>query len=406
MSAFRYQAVNTEGKPIKGTIEAPTEQQAYRQLIAQRLTPTQLKPITAHGKSHRTSAVKRHRKRIKPEDIASITHQLSVLVHARIPLVEALQTIADHEPSRRLATILSEVARQVGAGRSLTESLQPHRKVFGDVYIQTVSAAETSGNLITILAKLSEATEEEAELRQAVKAALIYPVSVVVALSLAMFFLVTFVVPRFGRMFEARGVELPILTQAMLTLGESIHTFWWLYAGLLLILATIAIHFRSTSQGRDISDRILHRVPFVNTVLRALAVSRFANILGLSLSSGVGLIESLEVGGRAAGRPMLMNDVRHLTDSVRSGQQLSTALDSCAYLPGFAKQLMRAGESAAELPAMCQVIAHHFAKQTRDLTKNTAKVVEPVLIAGLTGLVLLVALAVFLPMWDMVVVVG
>ncbi|MGP1347318.1 MAG: type II secretion system F family protein [Phycisphaerales bacterium] len=404
---FRYTAVDPSGKTVKGSIESTSEQLAYRQLVAQRLTPTRIVPSggRAHAKGA-TGEARRRRARIRPDDIASVTHQLSVLVGARIPLVEAIRTISDHEPNARLSDVLREIARQVGGGRSLTESLAPHRRLFGDVYIQTIRAAEGSGNLISVLKRLAEATEEESDLRRAVKGALIYPITVLVALLLAMFFLLVFVVPRFGRMFAARGVDLPAMTRVLLGVGESVHSFWWAYLGVGAALVVLVMFLRKTDQGRDTLDRWLHRVPFVNQVLQSLAVARFASIFGLSLSSGVGLIDSLEAGGRASGRPMLIEDTRRLADSVRAGQRLAVALDGCSYLPGFAKQLIRAGEAAAELPVMCEVIAHHFAKRTRDLTKNSAKVVEPVLIAGLTGLVLVVAIAVFVPMWDMVVVVG
>jgi len=214
------------------------------------------------------------------------------------------------------------------------------------------------------------------------------------------------VVPKFADMFAQRGVDLPALTQALQAVGISLRDFWWLYGlGALGVFTLIRAAWR-VPQGRAAIDRSLHRVPYLSRVLTGLAVSRFSRVFGLGLQSGLGLIESLEMSGRASGRPLLMNDVHEMIEQVRQGGRLSDAMRRCRYLPPFAKRLISAGEEAAELSRMCSLVARHYDRESSDLTKNASTVIEPVLIALLTGVVLMIALAIFLPMWDMVGLVG
>jgi type IV pilus assembly protein PilC len=248
--------------------------------------------------------------------------------------------------------------------------------------------------------------EQRQEMTRAVRSALTYPVLVVVALVVAIAFLVTFVVPRFAKMFMERGVELPALTRMLMAVGESVQGYWWAYLGVLIAGAIATKAAWGSPSFRLRADRVVARIPYVSRVLRGLALTRFSSVFGLSLGSGLGLIDSLELGGRAAGRPLLMRDARMLIDQVRKGGRLAEVLRDAEYLPPFARQLMSAGEQSAELRRMCDVISRHYARETSHLVKNAATVVEPVLIAGLTMVVLVVALAIFLPMWDMVTLVG
>lgn len=239
-----------------------------------------------------------------------------------------------------------------------------------------------------------------------VKSALMYPMCIVGALTLALLFLIGFVVPRFATMFRQRGLDLPIFTQALMAFGESIQYYWWGY----IILFGVAVwglrkSWRSPS-GRLVIDRALHKVPYLKRILIGLAVARFSRVLGVSLAAGLGLIESLELSAGSAGRPSLEADVGRMAAKVRNGSRLSDSLGECSYLPGFARRMLAAGEQSGQVPKMCEVVARHYDRETTHLTKNLGTVIEPVLIVGIAGVVLVVALAIFLPMWDMVKLVG
>ena len=163
------------------------------------------------------------------------------------------------------------------------------------------------------------------------------------------------------------------------------------------------IGLRNLTRRREVRHRIdvvLHKVPFVRDLLRGLAVSRFAHVFGITLQSGIGLIEALDMAGSASGRPLLVEDTQKMREQVKQGGRLADVMLACAYLPGFARRMIAAGEEAAEMPRMCEIVARHYDREIAHLTKNLPTVLEPVLIVGLAGIFLIIALAIFLPMWE------
>ena len=399
VATFQYRAVDKAGAKRRGSLKASTQQDAYRRLTMQGLTPVRLR--AAEGRAGRGRRI-----RVSTQEITHFTYQLAVLLEARIPIAEGLISIAEQESNGAFAGMLQEIAASIQAGSTITEAMKPFRRVFGDVYIETVHAAEHSGTMIKVLETLAEMLERQGESGKQLRGALTYPVVVVTAITLATTFLLVFVIPRFADMFAQRGVELPILTRVLQAFGLSIRNFWWAYGGGAVgAVIGLRLSWRSP-QGRRLLDRMLNRTPVVRSALIGLAVSRFARVFGLCLSSGLGLLESLDMAGRASGRPLLQHDAELLMRQVRQGEQLTSALRQCTYLPSFVKRMISAGEQSSELTRLLDVVARHYEREVTHLTKNIATIIEPVLIAVMTGVVLVVALAVFLPMWDMVGLIG
>jgi MSHA biogenesis protein MshG len=202
-------------------------------------------------------------------------------------------------------------------------------------------------------------------------------------------------------MFEQRGVDLPILTRILTSVGSFMREYWWGILGAVVVAAFILRSLWRSKSARTAIDRALHSVPLIRPLLVSLAVARFARVLGISLSSGVSLIDGLRQAGAASGRPTLEADAHALASRIERGSSLIEAMDTTDYLPTFARRMLAAGESSAELPRMCDVVARHYDRESTHITKNLGTAIEPLLIAGLTGVVLLVALGIFLPMWDM-----
>lgn len=400
---FEYKAIDRTGAESSGLLEAATRQDAYRRLLSTGMTPLRIRVASSAKNGFR---LMKGRRGVKPSQIAHFTYQLSVLLEARLPVTECFRSIAEQEPCERFAAMIRDIGARVESGSNITESMEAYADVFGSVYVETIRAAERTGNMIEVLGHLAEMVEEQEEMKRIVRSALMYPLLVVVALGLAVLFLLVFVVPRFAMMFVERGVELPLLTRMLMSVGGSIQHYWWGY------LAAVGLAWFAMRRawrhpgGRIRIDTLLNRVPYLNQILQGLGISRFASVFGISLGSGIGLIDSLEMGGRASGRPLLLNDIRLMVEQVSRGGRMTGVLKSCVYLPGFVKQLLSAGEESAELTKMCRIIARHYGRETKHMAKNAATVIEPVLIAGLTFVVLIVALAIFLPMWDMMSLVG
>ncbi|MCA9310148.1 MAG: type II secretion system F family protein [Phycisphaerales bacterium] len=399
---FHYRAVDPSGSRTSGVLEAASLQEAYRRLSSDGLVATSMRQ--AGGQAAASSGRRRRLfgSRISREEIAHFTYQFSVLLQARIPVVECFTSSAEQENNPAFRAVLHDIAARVQSGSNITDSMAEHRAIFGNVYIETIRAAERTGNMIEVLGHLATMVEDEVEMTRIVRGALLYPVSVLIALSLAITFLLMFVVPRFASMFESRGVELPLLTRALQAVGVSMQSYWWAWLGAIVGSVVLSRRAWRNPVTRARIDTWLHRIPYLNRLLVALAMGRFSSIFGLSLSSGLGLIDSLDMAGRATARPMLQADTDRLISQVRQGGRLNEVIPTCAYFPAFVKQLLSAGETSAELPRMCGIISRHYHRESKHLARNAATVIEPILIAVLTGTVLVVALAIFLPMWDMV----
>lgn len=390
-ATFHYRAIDRRGLATKGTILASDRKEAYKQISASGLQPIKIR------QKHRL----RRAKSITLKDLSQLSYQFAVLLEAQIPIVDGFRSIAEQESNPLISEAVNQIALSIESGSTVTESLLPHRKLFGDVYIDSIRAAEASGNMIEVMGNLADMFEREYEMSKAAKGAMTYPLCVVGALILALGFLMTVVVPRFASMFASRGVDLPLPTQLLMGLSYMLTTYWYVF--LIGGMAGFFSFRRAWSQKhfRNRIDKLLHRIPFVRDLLQGIAISRFVRVFGICLRSGLGLIEALEISGRASGRPLLQEDTDRMIDQVREGGRLSEVFIVCPYFPPFTRRMLSAGEEAADLSKMCEIVSRHYDREVMGLAKNISTIIEPIFIVGLAVVVLVVALAIFLPMWNM-----
>ncbi len=396
--SFQYKAYSRDGSLAKGEVRAADRHEAYRQIVASGMRPVKIRARRG-GRGGR-------RKPISIKDLSHLTRQFAVLMEACIPIVDGLRAIAEQEPNAHVARVIDEVASQIESGSNITEAMSPHRDLFGDVYLESIRAAETSGNMVPVLNNLADILERQYETTKAVKGAMLYPCCVVGALVLALGFLMIVVVPRFADMFASRGVPLPLPTQLVVGASTFLQSYWYaVLAGVFGATWMVRRAWRNPSARRRI-DGWLHRIPVIRPMLIGLAVSRFTHILGVTLRSGLSLIDALEMSGNASGRPLLQADAETMCNQVRHGGRLSDVLSDCTYLPAFARRMLMTGEEAADLSKLCDVVARHYDREVGYLTKNVTTALEPILIVGLAIVVLIIALAIFLPMWNMAALLG
>lgn len=392
--SFQYVAMDKAGAKLRGQLHAASKAEAVQKVSGQGLTPLVVEPLKAAGRV-------RHG-RVSAKDVAHFTYQFSTLINARLPLSEGLLSIAEQEQNQELRRVLTDVASRIEAGETIADSMSHHPRVFSTLYIETIRAAEKTGSLGKVLEMLSDMLERQRETEQQIKSAMMYPAVVMVVLGLAVTFLIAYVIPKFARMFAQRGVDLPLFTRILMGLGESVQTYWYAYlAGVVAAVFFFRAMWARPAARRRIED-LMHKIPAIGEILSGLAVARFCRVLGLSVRSGVSLIDALDLAGRSSGRARLIADAGRLCEQVRTGGRLRDALSSCAYLPVFARRMLSAGEESGELPTMCSLVSRHYERETGFATKNITTVIEPVMVVLIAGVVLVVALAIFLPMWDMV----
>jgi len=397
VSVFEYRATDSGGARTRGRVEAADAPAAIRAVRQLGLTPVSVTPASGGSRAGRGGLGGR----VGLDRVAQFTLELETLLGAGAPIGEGLAAIAAQESDARVRGLATRIAKRVDSGWSIADALREHERVFGPVYLETVAAAERSGRMREALERLAATLERRAETGRKLRQAMLYPATVAVALFSGTAFLLAFVVPKFTGMFESRGVDLPALTRGLDVVGRSVQGWWWVY-GLAIIGAAIGGRSAwASSAGRGAIERGLEATPVIGRTLRAVATARFARVLGMGLSAGIELPEAMEQAGRASGSAALSSECREAARRVRSGASLQEAVSGSRRLPVFAKRMLAAGEESGEAPKMCGVIAERYEREADSLCRNMGTLVEPVLIAALTGVVLLVALGIFVPMWDM-----
>ncbi|MEQ8850287.1 MAG: type II secretion system F family protein [Phycisphaerales bacterium] len=395
-TVYRYTALDGAGNKSRGSLEAASEHAAYRDLVARGLTPVRLDESAARKRSSRVSQT----------EIATLTRELAVLVQARIPIATGLVSVAENESNRDLSRMVLEIAAGIESGRKITEAFGDYRDVFGDVYIETLRAAEASGTLAEATDHLAEMLDQNIIMRKQLTRALSYPIIVIGFVLLALTVIVVFVVPKFATIFEQNGVALPLTTQVVQLIGNGVKSYWYVcLMGLVGGAGASVLTWRSPG-GRQVCERVMLRIPCIGPMLIAMTAGRFARVLSIAIGSGLGLPESVAMAGRATGRPVFKDEAERMAERLRGGALLSDVLKGTRYLPSFARRMLSAGKDSEELARSSGIIANHYDREADHLSKSVNTLIEPIMTISLAGIVLLVALSVFLPMWQLIKVSG
>lgn len=392
--AFRYTALDRSGKRCAGTLEAGSEHAAYRDLASRGLTPVKLMPV-------RPAGVKRRRK-VSSEDVAALTRELSVLVEARIPIARGLVSVAENESNPALAEMVRDIASRIESGEKITEAFGRYRHVFGDVYIETLRAAEESGTLDSITAHLAVMLERGLETRKQLKRALSYPAIVITFVAIAMTVIVVFVVPKFAVIFETNGVALPITTRVVQAVGNAVTTRWYAFLGGLAAAVVALVMGWKSPVWRARFEVLFLRIPCLGPMLVAMTAARFSRVLGIAIGAGLDLTESIVMAGRATGRPIFVAETQRMAERMRGGASLPDVMRQSRYLPSFARRMLAAGKDSRELASASGIIASHYDRESDHLARSVNTLIEPIMTIALACIVMLVALSVFLPMWQMI----
>jgi type II secretory pathway component PulF len=394
VSTYAYTALDAAGNRTRGQVRAGDEHEAYGKLSSQGMTPIEVREVAVRE-------ARAFGSKIKTQDIVNLTRELAVLVEAKIPLDRGLASIAEQEPNPQLAAMLRDIGGMIEAGQPMTEALTKYKKHFGEVYIETVRAAEKSGNLQSVMSLLAEMLEKQVETRQQMIRALSYPVIVICMVMAALSVIVGFVVPKFAKTFQTQGVKLPLATRIVQGVGMSVEQYWWAYLAVLVgSIVTLVMMWRN-ERGRLTLELLLLRIPYVGEIITSVCVGRFSRVLAISLGSGLDIIESLGVAARSTGRPVFVIEADEMCEKLRSGDRLADLVKKSRYLPPFAQRMLGAGKDSSEVSRTCDIVARHYERNSSHLTKNINTIVEPIITVGLAAIVLTVALSVFLPMWQM-----
>ena len=400
MPNFRYRVRDRMGKPIAGTIDAPT-----LQIAGERLYHLGYLPITVEEErstdSFDIAKIWLRFQKVKLEELIFFSQQLSTLYKAGLPLLTGLGSLAEQTENKKLKPILGAVRSQIEGGSTLFEAMSKYPEVFPQVYTNMVRAGETSGRLGESLDRFISLAEREIKTRQRVKEATRYPKIVIFSVLIAFAILLTFVIPRFAEIFAQFKTPLPLPTRVMIQINTIFHTYWYLVLSALFGIPLLIRNYLRTEKGRYSWDRFKIRIPVFGPLLLKIALSRFAYTFAILNRSGIPILQTLEITASTINNVHLAQSITEIMHKVREGRSLSDALKESEKFTPLVIQMVAVGESSGTLDEMLMRITEYYDIEADNAIKKMSTYIEPTLILFLGVVVLLLALAVFLPWWDM-----
>jgi MSHA biogenesis protein MshG len=400
MGYFAYKARDSSGQLVQGILEAVDSAAVASQLFGNGVTPVEIGETSRPAEGGKRGWMLR-KPRILPVDLMLFSRQMYSLLKAGVPILRALAGLQESSINPAFKDALKGVRESLESGRDLSASMQRQDAVFSPFYVAMVYVGETTGRLEEIFLRLFEHLEFQDYMRVQVKSALRYPTFVIIVMAVALAVINLFVIPAFAKVYQGFGAKLPIITQGLIGFSNFTVSYWWVF--FVLILGAV-IAFKSwvaTREGRYRWDRFKLRIPIAGKIILKATLARFSRSLALALRSGVTAVQSLTLVAQVVDNAYLADRIEKMREGVERGESvLRTAIASGAFTP-VALQMILVGEESGSLDDMMDEVADMYTRETDYELKTLSAQIEPVLIVMLGVLVLLLALGVFLPIWDL-----
>ena len=422
MPKYNYVALDARGNETKGSLEVATQNEAIGRVKEMGLFPTKIAEAEKiqekqRGKKAKTGGGGGGKKRgaldiqikipglsgrVKQKVLTAFTRQLATLVDAGLPLLRGLRVLEKQERNAALKTIIGELALAIEGGSTFSEALAQHPKTFNRLYVNMVKAGELGGVLEVVLKRLSEFAEKAQKIKGKIKAALFYPVAVMIVASGILILLMTFVVPRFKEVFAGMDVTMPKFTLIVLAISDAIRHHILPTMGGVAVVWVLFLLFLKTKVGRLIWDKFKLKMPAIGPVISKVAISRFTRTLGTLVSSGVPILQALTIVKETAGNVIISNAVAKVHESVKEGETITAPLESSAVFPPMVVSMVDVGEQTGALPEMLLRIADNYEEEVDNSVAAMTSLLEPIMIVALAFIVGSIVIAMFLPLIAMI----
>jgi type IV pilus assembly protein PilC len=396
MSKFVYSARPAAGGDIKtGELEVKTKDEVLSYLHRQKLIPVSVREKEA-GISFSIGTG------IKTRDIVIFTRQFATMINSGLPLVQSLDILAEQTENQFLRKVIQDVLYDVESGHTLADAMGKHPKVFTELFVNMVAAGEAGGILDTILLRLATFLEKNDALLRKIKGAMVYPAVVFSVAGIAVVILLIFVIPTFQDMFASAGVELPLPTRVVIGMSAFLKGYWWAVAGGTVLLVFMVRQIYQTDGGRLSIDRFLLKIPIFGDLQRKAAVARFTRTLGTLVSSGVSILEGLEITAKTAGNRVIHDAVMDSRTSIAGGETIAGPLKESGVFPPMVVQMINVGEQTGGLDEMLSKIADFYDEEVDAAVEALLSAMEPIMIVVLGVVVGGMIVAMYLPIFDMI----
>ena len=401
MPAFKFQGRNARGEAIDGVLDADSADSLADHLFARGITPTDIAPAKASDDVVEQTWRRLGGGRPGANDLIMFSRQMYALTKSGLPLLRGMSSLAVSTPNIVLRETLQEVLDTLQSGRDLAASLGRHPDVFSKFYVSIVRVGESTGNLPTSFLRMYEYLSMEKRIRDKLKQAMRYPSTVIGAIAIAMVVITVFVLPKFEPVFASLGPNVPWATQVLLGVSKFVASYWYI-VGAALIMGYIGFRMWAQSKdGRYKWDKAKLRMPVVGEITRKATLAKICRSFALTIESGVPIVQGLNLIARATGNEYMTEGVRSLRSGVEHGESLSQTAQTSGLFTPLAMQMLMIGEETGALSEMLVEVADFYEREVDYDLENISAAIEPMLIVSVGAMVLVLALGIFLPLWDM-----
>lgn len=402
MALFAYKGRNQAGELIQGQREADSTEVLASQLAAANIIPISINET--EEKENRTEKFTRFLGLGKPglSDLILFSRQMYALVKSGVPIIRGLTLIADSTRNPIFSECLSSVVDDLESGRTFSGALARHPEIFGPLYINIVRVGEETGKLEESLLRLYQYFDQDKVTLEKIKSALFYPITVIVAIILAVMFLMAKVIPKFAEIFQQFNLDLPIQTRIIIAISNFIADFWWLLAMLAVAGIVGARQYVKTEAGRYNWHRMKLNIPNIGDIIRRATLARFSRSFAMANSAGVPILQGLTITSKAVDNDYVEAKIRKMRTEVERGETITRAATSTELFTPLVIQMLAVGEETGQIDEMMVEVADFYEREVAYDVDNITKIIEPILTVILGLMVLILAMGIFLPMWDLV----
>lgn len=398
MPNFKYKARDKFAKLVTGTTDAISKEEAVKKLQEMNYVIIGINEIREFAAKDLLTKFKR----VRLEELNTFTRQLYSLQKAGLPLLSGLESIGEQIQNRYFKVVIDEIARDIRGGLSFSAAIKKHPGVFDDIYVNMIKAAESGGLLVDILGRLTELIEQEIDNRSRIVAATRYPLLAFLVLCIGFLIIVTFVIPRFAIIYSQFNTALPLPTRILITISITLRKFWFFALFVVVGVIFAFIRFIHSEIGRPIWDNFKLKLPVFGPLVTMLVMSRFARVTAVLMKSGVPILEILDLVANTCGNIIIRRAIENIKVSVNQGKGMSEPMKVCGLFPPIVVNMVATGEQTGKIDELLLSVADYYDRETGYMIKNLTTYIEPILIFVLAVMVMIMALAIFLPMWNLI----
>ncbi len=401
MPTFQYRGRNQRGEAVQGRVDALTAEAVATQLFNTGITPIDINEAAAAGDVLRSLRVWLGRDKVRLIDLIFFARQMYTMYKAGVPIMQALRGLRESTPNPAMARVLQGVSDSLDAGLDLSSAVRRHPDAFSTLFVSMVQVGESTGSLEQTFLQLALYLEREKDTRERIKAALRYPIFVLVAIAIAMFIINLFVIPAFAKVYAGFHAQLPWATRILMAVSAFTVAYWYLLLGAVVGGVLGFRYYIATPAGRYWWDRKKLALPVVGRILYQATLARFARSMAITIKAGVPLVAGMTAVARAVDNVFIGERIVQMRDGVERGENIARTAIVTGLFPALVVQMITVGEETGAMDAMMQEVSEYYEREVDYAIKNLSAAIEPILITAIGVMVLILALGVFLPMWDL-----